>query len=246
MSAGGDGLASRTALVTGATGRLGATIATELARAGAEVVAHGRDAARGAEVVDAITAAGGRARFAAADLERPEDIRRMADEVGAVDVLVNNAGFSEWGPTATFALADFDRLFAVNVRAPFSLVAALAPGMVERGRGSIVNIGSMSGSVGMALGGVYGATNAALSSLTRSWAAEFADAGVRVNAVAPGPLFSTRPEADAIFAQIVARTALGRPARLPEIAAIVRFLASDDAGYLTGTTIPADGGRTAT
>src|SRR3989454_9246842 len=146
------------ALVTGATSGLGKAIAIALAREGAEVVIHGRDAARGAETVEAIRAKGGSARFAAADLSDSTDIARLVNEAGEIDVLVNNAGFSRWGPTGEFDVAFFDAMFAANVRAPFALVAAFAPGMAARGTGSIINIGSMAGRIGLAGGAAYGAT----------------------------------------------------------------------------------------
>ena len=146
------------ALVTGATSGIGRAAAEELGRQGAEVIVHGRDVGRGEVVVDAITAEGGEARFAAADLSLPAELNDLVQEVGAVDTLVNNAGFSWFGPTAELDVATFDRLFAANVRAPYFLVAALAPKMAARGSGSIVNVGSMAGQIGLAGGAAYGAT----------------------------------------------------------------------------------------
>src|SRR6266849_2299663 len=105
------------ALVTGASSGIGRAAAEELARHGAEVVVHGRDAARGSAVVDAITAEGGKARFAAADLSHPAGLDDLVQQAGTVDVLVNNAGFSWFGPTADLDVATFDQLFAANVRA---------------------------------------------------------------------------------------------------------------------------------
>ena len=148
----------QTALVTGATSGLGRAIALHLTNDGADVVVHGRDAARGAETVEAVTAAGGRAHFVAADLNDAASVTRLAKEVGDIDILVNNAGFAVWGPTETFEIASFDALFAANVRAPFFLVSAFAPGMVARGTGSIINISSMAGRLGLAGGAAYGAT----------------------------------------------------------------------------------------
>jgi NAD(P)-dependent dehydrogenase (short-subunit alcohol dehydrogenase family) len=232
------------ALVTGATSGLGRAIALQLARDGAEVIVHGRDAARGAETVAAIGAAGGSARFAAADLNDLAEIERLAKDAGEIDILVNNAGFSAWGPTADFDAATFDAIFASNVRAPFYLVAALAPAMAASGSGSIVNISSMAGRFGMPGGAAYGATKAALVSLTQAWAAEFSPHGVRVNAVAPGPVY-TRPEGRELFDELGATTPLNRAAQPEEIAEVVAFLASPRASYVTGAIVAADGGRTA-
>src|SRR3982074_1082196 len=148
------------ALVTGATSGIGRAMALQLGRDGAGVLAHGRDAARGVETVTAIEAGGGRARFVAADLSDPNDLRRLAEDAGDIDILVNNAGFSVFGPTANLEVERFDALFASNVRAPFFLVAALAPGMAARGKGSIVSLSSMAGGVGPVGGGAPRAAQA--------------------------------------------------------------------------------------
>lgn len=142
---------------------------------------HGRDASRGQATVEEIGSNGGYGKFVSADLSAPADVERLAAEAGDVDVLVNNAGISWFGPTAELDLDTFDALFASNVRAAYFLVAALAPRMVERGAGSIINVGSMAGQVGLAGGAAYGATKAAQAALTRAWAAEFSPGGVRVN-----------------------------------------------------------------
>src|SRR4029077_13054527 len=183
-------LLGQKALVTGATSGIGRAVALQLGRDGAEIIVHGRDAARGAETVESITAAGGRARFVGADLSDPADLQRLVEDVGDIDILVNNAGFSSFGATADFDVDTFDALFASNVRAAFFLVAAFAPAMAARGKGSIINVGSMAGQIGLAGGAAYGATKAALASMTRAWAAEFSPRGVRVNAVAPGPVYT--------------------------------------------------------
>ena len=232
------------ALVTGASSGIGRAAAEALGRHGAEVVVHGRDAARGSAVVDTITAEGGKARFVAADLTDPHQLDDLADQARTVDVLVNNAGFSWFGPTAELDVATFDRLFAANVRAPYFLVAALAPQMAARNSGSIVNIASMAGQIGLAGSAAYGATKATLASMTRSWAAEFSPSGVRVNAIAAGPVLTAGATSERTEA-LGATTLLSRAAQPGEIAEVVAFLASPKASYITGAVIAADGGRTA-
>ena len=232
------------ALVTGATSGIGRAAAEELGRHGAEIVVHGRDPGRGSGVVDTITAQGSKARFVAADLSDPVQLDHLVEQAGAVDVLVNNAGFSWFGPTADLDVATFDRLFAANVRAAYFLVAALAPKMAARGSGSIISLGSMAGQIGLAGGAAYGATKATLVSMTRSWAAEFSPSGVRVNAVAAGPVLTSGAAPERIEA-LGATTLLARAAQPGEIASVIAFLASPKASYITGAVIAADGGRTA-
>jgi NAD(P)-dependent dehydrogenase (short-subunit alcohol dehydrogenase family) len=232
------------ALVTGATSGIGKAAAEELSRHGAEIVVHGRNAERGSAVAGTITAAGGKARFVSADLTDPAQLNHLADRAGAVDVLVNNAGFSWFGPTAELDVATFNRLFAANVRPAYFLVAALAPKMAARGSGSIINIASMAGQIGLAGGAAYSATKAALAAMTRSWAAEFSPTGVRVNAIAAGPVL-TNGAAPARTEALGATTLLSRAARASEIASVIAFLASPKASYVTGAVIAADGGRTA-
>jgi NAD(P)-dependent dehydrogenase (short-subunit alcohol dehydrogenase family) len=250
-------LTGKKALVTGATGGIGGAAAKLLAQAGAQVIVTGRDPERGAALVKTITADGGTARFEAADLADPDSLRSLVEAVGEVDILVNNAAVFPMGPTISpesalggeaFDTTSFDAVFATNVRAPFLLTAAFAPGMIARGSGAIVNVSSMAARIGMAGLPVYSASKAAIESLTRTWAAELSPSGVRVNAVAPGPtrtdmVLATMGEEGA--AQVGATTALGRVANPQEIAEVIYFLASDRAGYLTGTTVAADGGRTA-
>jgi len=239
-----DDLAGQSALVTGATSGIGRAIALQLARHGAEVIVHGRDANRGAETVKAIVDDGGRARFVRADLSDPADLEHLIEDVGEVDVLVNSAGFSWFGPTADLDTKTFDALFASDVRAPYFLVAALAPKMAARGKGSIVNVSSMAGQIGLAGAAAYGATKGAMSSMTRAWAAEFSPSGVRVNAIAPGPVFTAGATPERIEA-LGNTTLLNRAANVDEIAEVVGFLASPRASYITGAIVAADGGRTA-
>ena len=232
------------ALVTGATSGIGREAARKLAADGFSVVVHGRDAVRGDAVVQQIADAGGRARFVSADLADMGAIAQLAEQAGEVDVLVNNAGFSWFGPTADLDPATFDEMFAANVRSAYYMVAAIAPAMARRGTGSIINVGSMAGQIGLAGGAAYSATKAALASLTRSWAAEFSPQGVRVNTIAPGPTYTSGASPDRIAA-LGDTTLFARAAQPGDVADVIAFLASPKAGYMTGAVIAADGGRTA-
>ena len=236
--------AHRVALVTGATSGIGRAVALKLASDGFDVIVHGRNEERGAETVRAIEEAGGHARFAAADLADADDVMHLAKEAGDVDVLVNNGGYSWFGPTADLDAEGFDAIFASNVRSAYQLVAAIAPAMASRGHGSIVSLDSMAGRVGLAGGAAYGATKAALTALSRAWAAEFSPAGVRVNTVAPGPVYTDGASPERIE-QLGNTTLIGRAAQVEEIADVIAFVASDKASYITGAVIPVDGGRTA-
>jgi NAD(P)-dependent dehydrogenase (short-subunit alcohol dehydrogenase family) len=135
------------------------------------VVVHGRDAGRGSAVVDTITAEAGKAHFVAVDLTDPAQVDQLVDQAGPVDVLVNNAGFSWFGPTAEIDVATFDRLFATNVRAPYLPGRRPAAEDGRPGQRQIINIASMAGR------SAYGATKATLASMTRSWTADLRDAG---------------------------------------------------------------------
>jgi NAD(P)-dependent dehydrogenase (short-subunit alcohol dehydrogenase family) len=244
-------LTGSTALVTGATSGIGRAAALALAALGAHVVLSGRDPGRGARALDEIRGHGVRAEFVAADLRDEASARHLAKQAtelgnGHVDVLVNNAGIYPFGSTHEASEADFDSVYALNVKAPFFLVAELAPGMARRGHGAIVNVTTVVATVGNSQMALYGSSKAALVLLTKSWAAEYGPAGVRVNAVSPGP---TRTEGTAGMGdgldQLAAGSPSGRPGLPEEIAAAIAYLASDEASFVQGAVLPVDGGRVA-
>jgi len=239
-------LSGSTALVTGATSGIGREIALQLADRGAEVVVHGRSAERGAETVRDVENSGGKARFVAADLGKADEVRRLAAEAGAVDILINNAGIYRFGDTPDTTDADFDEQMNTNLRAPYILVQELVPGMAARGNGAVVNVSTLAASTPARQGGIYGASKAALELLTRVWADEFGASGVRVNAVAAGP---TETPGTAVTPGLVeglgATTALARPAEPSEIASAIVFLSSPDASYVNGAVLHATGGQRA-
>src|ERR1700756_1287195 len=162
-------LKGKHALVTGATSGIGEAIARRLACAGAHVTITGRDQARGENVVAALREHDGEADFIAADLRTARGVAKLAEEVGQVDVLVNNAGIFPFTPTHEVTVEEFDDVYAINVRAPFFLTAALAPRMAANGGGSIVNVTTVFADIGMPALAAYGSSKAALGQLTRVW-----------------------------------------------------------------------------
>jgi NAD(P)-dependent dehydrogenase (short-subunit alcohol dehydrogenase family) len=244
-------LIGSTALVTGATSGIGRAVALSLAARGAHVIVSGRDAARGDAVVTAIRVSGGKADFLAGDLGAADAVRalaRQASELGGghVDILVNNAGAFPGGRTVDTTDDEIDSAYAVNVRAPFILVAELAPAMAARGQGAIVNVLTMVARFGVPGMALYGSSKAALGLLTKAWAAEFGPSGVRVNAVSPGP---ARTEGTERFGDQLDRLAslapAGRTAAPEEIAAAITYLVSQDASFVQGAVLDVDGGRNA-
>jgi NAD(P)-dependent dehydrogenase (short-subunit alcohol dehydrogenase family) len=247
-------LASKTALVTGATSNIGKAIATAFAAEGAHVVVSGRSEQRGAEVVEQLRAAGGRADFIAAELDgSPSASRRLAADAtralgGQIDVLVNNAGIFPGQSTAATDEATFDEVFAVNVKAPYFLTAAVAPAMVQRGDGAIINLGSWIARLGIPIASLYSSTKGAVETLTRAWAAEFGPAGVRVNAISPGvvitPAANSPADAGEHPGEVMMRgTPAGSSGTPDAIAHAAVYLASDEAKFVHGTVIDVDGGR---
>jgi NAD(P)-dependent dehydrogenase (short-subunit alcohol dehydrogenase family) len=243
----GTRLAGKTAFVTGATSNIGRAIAVAFAAEGAHVLVAGRSEARGQAVVAEIGAAGGRAGFVAADLDgSAARSRELAGEAtrlldGHIDILVNNAGIYPGATTAGTDEETFDRVYAVNVKAPFFLTAAVAPAMAATGGGAIINLGSWIARLGIPVGALYSSTKGAMETLTRAWAAEFGPS-VRVNAISPGvvhePSAEPRPGDS-----MMNGTPAGRHGTPDAIASAAVYLASDEAGFVHGTVIDVDGGR---
>ena len=186
-----------------------------------------------------------------ADPEVPAVLaRRALDALGQVDILVNNAAIAFRMPTEDYSVAIVDQQYAVNMRAPLLLVAALIPAMRERGSGSIINLSSVSGLVGTPKRAAYAATKGAIDAATRSLAMELGDYGIRVNAVAPGvvdtDLWARNKSIPGVVELVNALTPLGRWAVPDDVADVVVFLASDAARFVTGETMSADGGMAKT
>jgi NAD(P)-dependent dehydrogenase (short-subunit alcohol dehydrogenase family) len=245
-------LTGRTALITGSTSNIGRAAAVRFAAEGAHVIACGRDDERGSAVVQAIRAAGGRADYVHADLDgSPEASRALADAAaellgGRIDVLVNNAGIFPPADTLTVDAEMFDRVYAVNVKAPFFLTQAVAPAMMAREAGVIINLGSWVARLSVPAGALYASTKGAMETFTRAWAAEFGPRGIRVNAVSPGVIRDPQVFAgrDHPAAGMMAGTPAGRTGNPDEVAAAMAYLASDDASFINGAVIDVDGGRT--
>lgn len=231
-------------LVTGGTAGIGEACAGLFVREGASVTITGRDAVRGAAAAARL---GDSVRFLQADMADMESVRDLVRRCGPVDVLVNNAASFPSALTVDQRVDAFDATFATNVRGAYFLAAGVVPGMIERGRGSIVNVTTMVAGKGVPGAGAYSASKAAVESLTRTWAAEFGPAGVRVNSVAPGPTRTEGVEAEWGETNEALGRALpmGRTATPEEIAQAVLFLASPRASFITGSVLHADGGGSA-
>lgn len=240
-------LKDQVALITGGTAGIGLETARLFVREGATVVIAGRNAERGAKAVAELAGGPGTARFVATDLGDLEAVRRLAEDAGPVDILVNNASLFPVATTVDQDPASFQRIFDTNVRGTFFLTAALAPAMLAKGAGSIVNVSTMAAVMGVPGASAYSATKAALASFTRTWAAEFSPNGVRVNSVAPGPTLTEGVVAE--WGDGVAELGKGIPLRRTagpaEIAEAVLFLASPRSSFVTGANLAADGGATA-
>jgi NAD(P)-dependent dehydrogenase (short-subunit alcohol dehydrogenase family) len=249
-------LQNKTALVTGASRGIGRATAAALARAGAHVLVHyGRSAQEAEFLVAEIQTKGGRADAICADLGTPDGAALLAKQVRSIigdrlDVLVLNAGISKSAPIADFTVEDFDNLFATNVRGPFFLVQQLLPVLGESS--SVIVISSAAartvpGKPGLEHPSIlaYASTKGAIETLVKHWAAILGPRGIRVNAVAPGVIdteMSNFTKTEAGREVTLAMQALKRIGKPEDIADVVAFLASDGARWITGASIPADGG----
>lgn len=240
-----------TALITGGTSGIGRSVANNLAALGIHVIVVGRNAERGQKTVAEIRAAGGKADFISSDLQDASSAREVARRAvefggGHVDILINNAGIYPFGPTHEATEEMFERVYALNVKAPYFLVAELAPLMAKKGKGAIVNLSTMVADYGAPGMSLYGSSKAAINLLTKVWAAEYGPSGVRVNAVSPGP---TRTEGTEAMGEglekLAAEAPAGRPATPDEIAEAIVFLATDRASFIHGAKLAVDGGRSA-
>lgn len=240
-------LAGRTALVTGASRGIGAAVARALDRAGARVALTGRDRDR----LEAVAADLGHEPVILiadlADPHEPNDLAARAQSaLGPVDILVNNAAEAVRQPTIEVSAEVVDRLYAVNVRAPLLLIAALVPSMRERRRGSIVNLSSVSGVVGTPNRAAYAATKGAVDAMTRSLAIELGPSGIRVNSVAPGvvdtDMWARNKAIEGVVERIEEQTPLRRWGQPEDVADVVVFLASDASRYMTGQILRPNGG----
>ncbi|WP_422746271.1 SDR family NAD(P)-dependent oxidoreductase [Mycobacterium sp. WMMD1722] len=245
-------LTGKATLVTGATSGIGHAIAVRLHAEGAHVLATGRDSDRGHELAASL---GDRIRFLAADLTEPDaaDVLTQAcvQTFGTLDALVNSAALDHTDELVSATDADVRRTFEVNTFAAIALLQAAARSMTHGG--SIVNITSRLALIGMPTMAIYAASKGAVQALTLSAAVELAPRDIRVNAVAPGmtrtPLYDAwlaeTPDPARTEQEVVSRIPLGRIADPEDVAAAVAYLVSDDARYVTGTTVRIDGGYTA-
>lgn len=249
-------LTGRVAIITGGTRGMGSAIAELFAGEGASVIIGGRDAARGATVVDRVRARGGKAEFVAGDIATPEAsealVAAAAEHFGGVDILVPNAGRLGLGSVTGTSVESWRETMATNLDAVFYLLKAGIPGMLERGRGAVVVTGSIAAFKGFPNHAAYCASKGALIAFARQVSADYAPT-IRVNVICPGPVDtpliwdSARafPDPASAVADAAAATLLKRLGTPEDIARAALFLASDDSAWITGAVLTVDGGRTA-
>jgi len=248
-------LQDKITIVTGAASGIGAAIAESFAGLGALVYVADCNEAGGTATVRKIVERGGRAKFAAVDITNEAECQALAKLVlsengNRCDVLVNNAGVGHVGSILTTEPADLERLWQVNVKGAYFLSRAILPAMIERRAGSIINLASVAGVMGMEARFAYTVTKHAVVGMTRAMAMDHGQTGVRVNCICPGrtqtPFVEARlkeyPDPQEYLKQMVAPHALKRLAQPSEIAAAVIFLASDEAAFVTGSALVVDGG----
>ena len=249
-------LKGKVALITGAGTGIGQTTAMLFAEEGADVVAANLESPEAEETAEAIRRTGRRAVAIAADISKPDEIQAMVDrainEFGGINILVNNAGLPAVPVPNAFEIKGkyievWDRVFEVNVRASFLCCQRAGQWMTTHGGGKIVNVASQTGIAGVPYVNAYGPSKAAVINMTRSLAVEWAKYRINVNCVAPCWTRTRRLE-KAIekgvvsLAEIQKRCPMGRPAEPEDVAKAILFLASDDASFITGVTLPVDGG----
>jgi 3-oxoacyl-[acyl-carrier protein] reductase len=240
-------LRDKIALVTGAAGGIGAATARRFAREGASVAINDARPEGLEAIAGEIRAAGAKALVLPGDVTRKADCERLVQDVtrtfGRLDILINNAGINRDAMAAKMTEEQWDAVLSVNLKGTFLCAQAALPGMRERGWGRVVNTSSI-GSLGNVGQANYAASKAGVIGLTKTLALEYAKYGVTVNAVAPGPVMTAMLAGvpDAIRERIVARVPVGRIASPDEIASVHVFLASDEAAFITGQIIFADGG----
>jgi NAD(P)-dependent dehydrogenase (short-subunit alcohol dehydrogenase family) len=247
-------LDGKVALITGGARGLGLTMATALAEAGADVALSGRSIGPGEEAAAGITkATGRRAKAFAADVTSAADVERLAASVesalGSIDILINNAGVNIRGTVDQLSEADWDSVIDTNLKGPFLCARAIGPGMVKRGWGRVVNLGSILGAVALGGRAPYASSKAGVINLTRVLALEWAGSGVTANAICPGP-FATEMNLPLLndpvkYQEFVKKIPMGRWGELDELAGAVVFLASPSSSFITGASLFVDGGWTA-